>query len=219
MNFHSENFTLFPFAIMLFFSRGAKISETLYHQNKKKKIFQSDFVVKYSISFSLLSEYSITYEANFLILCQENNLNHLSITFAASAMLHSKLFLLYLIFPTVAFAQTNASDSLSWVTRNPKLDLVVNKLKELNEKKQTMPGYRIQVYFGTLRSRANEIRALFNTHYPDIPAAVSYSQPNFKVRAGDFRTRLEAQKNLRDVMLNFPGAFVVPDEIRLPQLK
>ena len=82
-----------------------------------------------------------------------------------------------------------------------------------------MPGYRIQVYFGTQRSRANEIRAQFNIRYPDIPAAVSYSQPNFKVRAGDFRTRLEAQKHLLDVEKNFPSAFVVPDEIRLPPVK
>ena len=133
----------------------------------------------------------------------------------------SKLFFPILIsFPFAVFAQVNSSqDTLSWVSRNPKLDLVVSKLKEINEKKQTMPGYRIQVYFGTQRSRANEIRALFNTHYPEIPATVSYSQPNFKVRAGDFRTRLEAQKHLRDVVLNFPGAFVVPDEIRLPPLK
>ena len=134
--------------------------------------------------------------------------------------MRQKLFLLLSVFPVLVFAQANSSqDTLSWVTRNSKLDLVVNKLKETNAKKQTIPGYRIQVYFGTQRSRANEIRALFNTHYPEIPATVSYSQPNFKVRAGDFRTRLEAQKHLRDVELNFPGAFVVPDEIRLPPLK
>jgi len=135
-------------------------------------------------------------------------------------MKQSKLFLLLLLFPSWGFAQSNASpDTLSWVTRNPKLDLVVNKLRETNAKKQTMPGYRIQVYFGTQRSKANEIRALFNTHYPDIQASVSYSQPNFKVRAGDFRTRLEAQKHLIDVEKNFPGAFVVPDEIRIPPLR
>ena len=136
-------------------------------------------------------------------------------------MIKPKLFFLLLLsLPVAGIAQVTAStDTLEWVSRNPKLDMVVNKLKETNAKKQTMPGYRIQVYFGTQRSRANEIRALFNTHYPDIPSSVSYNQPNFKVRAGDFRTRLEAQKYLRDVELNFPGAFVVPDEIRLPPLK
>ena len=135
-------------------------------------------------------------------------------------MKQSKLFLLLLLFPSLGFTQSYGSpDPLSWVARNPKLDLVVNKLRETNAKKQTMPGYRIQVYFGTQRGKANEIRALFNTRYPDIQATVSYSQPNFKVRAGDFRTRLEAQKRLIDIEKNFPGAFVVPDEIRLPPLR
>ena len=128
-------------------------------------------------------------------------------------------FLLIAVFPSAIFAQSNDADTLSWISRNPKLDIVLNKLKEINQKKQSMPGWRIQVYFGTQRSRAYEMRALFNTHYPDIPSAVSYSQPNFKVRAGDFRTRLEAQHHLIDVEKNFPGAFVVPDEIRLPLLK
>jgi hypothetical protein len=131
------------------------------------------------------------------------------------------LFILMCLLPLFLSAQVNqtGTDTLNWVSRSPRLDMVVNKLKEINERKQTMPGYRIQVYFGTQRSKANEIRALFNTHYPGIPAAVTYNQPNFKVRAGDFRTRLEAQKNLVDVEKNFPGAFVIPDEIRLPPLK
>jgi hypothetical protein len=142
------------------------------------------------------------------------------LTFAAHLMNRTIIILLLFIIPSELRAQQDVSaDTLKWVSRNPHLDMVMNKLKEINVKKQTMPGYRIQVYFGTQRSKANEIRALCNTHYPDLQATVSYSQPNFKVRAGDFRTRLEAQKHLRDLELNFPGAFVVPDEIRLPPLK
>ena len=137
-------------------------------------------------------------------------------------MIKQKIFFtLIFLLPLFLSAQGNQSgtDTLNWVSRSPRLDMVVNKLKETNGRKQTMPGYRIQVYFGTQRSKANEIRALVNTHYQGIPATVTYSQPNFKVRAGDFRTRLEAQKNLVDVEKNFPGAFVIPDEIRLPPLK
>ncbi|MBK5284113.1 MAG: SPOR domain-containing protein [Bacteroidia bacterium] len=128
------------------------------------------------------------------------------------------LFFLLTMFPFMLLAQENLSgtDTLSWVFRSPRLDMVVNKLKEINARKQTMPGYRIQVYSGTQRNQANELRASFNSHFPEIPAAVSYDQPNFKVRAGDFSTRLEAQKYLAEVEKNFSGAFIIPDEIRLP---
>ena len=131
------------------------------------------------------------------------------------------LFFFCTIISQLIFAQGNpaATDSLRWISRNPRIDQVINKLKEINSKKQTIPGYRLQVYFGTQRSRANELRASFNSRFPEINATVSYNQPNFKVRAGDFRTRLEAQKYLAEVEKTFPGAFVVPDEIRLPPLK
>ena len=122
------------------------------------------------------------------------------------------------MWPALLMAQTSA-DTLSWVTSNPKLNAAVAKLKEDNAGKQTMPGYRIQIYFGPQRSKASELRAKFAGHFPDINAVVSYHQPNFKVRAGDFRSRMEAQSKLEIIEKEFPGAFVVPDEIRLPPLK
>lgn len=118
-----------------------------------------------------------------------------------------------------AQAGTDLTDTLSWVSANPKLNEAVKKLRELNSSKQSMPGYRVQIYFGAQRSKANELRARFNSHFPDLNAVVSYHQPNFKVRVGDFRTRMEAQSKLEMIDKEFPGAFVVPDEIRLPALK
>ena len=131
------------------------------------------------------------------------------------------LLLIWICFPALLMAQTSPAlgDTLNWVSTNQKLNLAVARLKEVNSSKQTMPGYRIQVYFGSQRSKANELRARFGSRFPDINAVVSYHQPNFKVRAGDFRTRMEAQSKLEIIEKEFPGAFVVPDEIRLPPLK
>jgi len=133
------------------------------------------------------------------------------------------LLLLWMCLPVLLMAQTSPAsapgDTLSWVSGSPKLNMAMSRLKEVNSNKQTMPGYRIQIYFGSQRSKANELRARFAGRFPDINAIVSYHQPNFKVRAGDFRTRMEAQSKLEIIEKEFPGAFVVPDEIRLPPLK
>ena len=139
-------------------------------------------------------------------------------------MMLVRIFLwIYICLPAFLQAQTSTSatqiDTLSWVSANPKLNAAASKLKEINSSKQTMPGYRVQIYFGSQRSKANELRARFNSRFPDMNAVVSYHQPNFKVRAGDFRTRMEAQSKLEIIEREFPGAFVVPDEIRLPPLK
>lgn len=110
-------------------------------------------------------------------------------------------------------------DSTVVVTKDYKVDELIKRQKEINQQKQTIPGYRIQIYFGGNRQKANEVKADFATKHPDVNSYLSYQQPNFKVRAGDFRTRLEAQKFLKDIQGLYATSFIVQDDIRIPVLK
>ena len=84
--------------------------------------------------------------------------------------------------------------------------------------RQPLKGYRVQVFLGD-RAKAEETRRQFMTHHTDTPAYLSYLAPNFRVRVGDLRTRLEAEK-LRDALREeYPGLYVVPDEIEPPPLE
>ena len=80
-----------------------------------------------------------------------------------------------------------------------------------------MPGYRIQIYFGGERLRANNLRSDFLQEYPEFGAYVIYQQPNFKLRVGDFKTRLEAAKFLTEMQARFSMAFIVSDDVKLPE--
>jgi hypothetical protein len=101
-------------------------------------------------------------------------------------------------------------------------DTMINKLVEkriqINKKKGTIPGYRVQIYFGSQRSDANDAKTKFNTLFPNIDCYLIYQQPYFKVRAGDFRTRLEATNLDRKIVKEFNSVFIVEDEINLPRL-
>ena len=59
----------------------------------------------------------------------------------------------------------------------------------------------------------------FVAKHPDMNAYVTYQQPNFKVRLGDFRTRLEASKFLKQIGSEYSSSFIVPEEISIKQLK
>jgi hypothetical protein len=96
---------------------------------------------------------------------------------------------------------------------------LVEKQKQLNSLKMTMHGYRIQIYFGGERARANALRSDFLQEYPDIGAYVIYQQPNFKLRVGDFKTRMEASRFLTEMQTRFAMAFIVADEVRLPEIE
>ncbi len=65
-----------------------------------------------------------------------------------------------------------------------------------NARKPGLDGYRIQLYFGNEREKAREVKTAFLRQFSDMSAHESYQQPNFRVRVGDFRTRLEALRFL-----------------------
>ena len=114
---------------------------------------------------------------------------------------------------------TSNADSSIIITKDARFDELVRKQKDQGLLNQSMHGYRIQIYFGGVRQKASEVKLDFNSRYPDLQAYLSYQQPNFKVRIGDYRSRYEAQKFLKEIEGLYPTSFIVPDEVRLPPLK
>lgn len=98
-----------------------------------------------------------------------------------------------------------------------KVQELLNKHVEINSK-APIKGYRVKIHFGSDKNKAREIKGNFIAKFPDVPAYEKYDQPNFNIRVGDFRTKLEAYKFLKEVQVEFPSAFLVQDEIELPKL-
>ena len=103
----------------------------------------------------------------------------------------------------------------SWISLTRWQDL--NKQVEINGK-AAIKGYRIKIHFGSDKNKAKEIKAKFISKFPNIAAYEKYDQPNFNIRVGDFRTKLEAYKALKEIQLEFPSSFLVQDEIEMPKL-
>lgn len=120
------------------------------------------------------------------------------------------LILLFIAFYNVCPAQKLANDSLAFI--------LTQRHKKVNASKMTMPGYRIQIYFGNERIKAQEIKSSFLQNHSKISAYMVYHQPNFKVRVGDFRTRFEAVGFLKKIESEFKTSFIVPDDVKLPDL-
>jgi hypothetical protein len=81
-------------------------------------------------------------------------------------------------------------------------------------------GFCVQICFesGTnSRERAEKTRMAFLSKYPKCSAYVSFKEPNFRVRVGDFRTRTEARGFREEIFAEFPQGFVVKDEVKYPK--
>jgi hypothetical protein len=78
-------------------------------------------------------------------------------------------------------------------------------------------GYRVQIYSGSNRSAAFNAQAKFNKEFPEMRTYIIYREPNFKVRAGDFRSRIEAERMKEELKSLFPAMFIVSEKINPPK--
>jgi hypothetical protein len=78
-------------------------------------------------------------------------------------------------------------------------------------------GYRVQIFLGD-RKTAEDTKRTFLQQHPDATAYLSWLAPNFRLRVGDLRTRLEAEHMLRDLKVQYPGSYIVRDVIEPPKL-
>lgn len=105
------------------------------------------------------------------------------------------------------------------VVKDPRIDTLIAKRAELNKAtgiNQVM-GFRVQVFTGPDRRNAYNAQAKFQQEFPDIRSYIIYNEPNFKVRAGDFRTRIEAEKLQNELKKWFPGTFIISEKINPPK--
>ena len=77
-------------------------------------------------------------------------------------------------------------------------------------------GYRVQFFTGSSRNEAFKAQTRFQELYPEIRTYISYKEPNFKVKAGDFRTRLEAAKLMQQLRSQFSTLFILAEKINPP---
>lgn len=106
------------------------------------------------------------------------------------------------------------------IRQSPEVRSALNGQIELNSGK-TVSGYRIRLFLDsrrTAREASLEVMTKFNSLYPNIPVYRTFSAPNFKVSAGNLRTRVEAEMLLKVLKPDFPDAFIVRDRFRYPSL-
>lgn len=94
-------------------------------------------------------------------------------------------------------------------------------LSRRNSGSQLFTGFRIKVYSDSsqeARSESEEVLRNFHEWYPSISVYRSYESPFFKVIAGEFRTRVDAEKALRMIRASFPAATITKEKMQYPAL-
>jgi hypothetical protein len=127
------------------------------------------------------------------------------------------------LFLTVCLTQAlHAQDSSSVVVhKDPRLDALIRKQGEINEtarktNARITHGFRIMVANTNKREEAIAAKTKVYTYFPELKAYLIYQAPFFKLKAGNFKTREEAERYQKTLSVYFPkGVFIVNDMIEL----
>ena len=126
------------------------------------------------------------------------------------------LTLLFLTLSGIALSQK--VENLSYVNRDPRIDRLIEKHRQYNQANPGVDGFRVQIFFDSgnnSKRAAQTAREKFMEGHPDIIAYLTFKAPYYRVRVGDFRTKLEAEGFLFQLATAYPNAFTVPDRIQI----
>ena len=131
-----------------------------------------------------------------------------------------KLFFLFILLPFLSVAQTDTtlSENGSITSINEKgIDALVSKYENILNAKNGVEGWRVQLAFKSKEEETKQLKIDFIKLYPEIPTYLKYEAPYYRIRVGNFRTKLEAKKIQYLINKNFPGAYVVSEIINFSQ--
>ncbi len=102
------------------------------------------------------------------------------------------------------------------VKKDKRIDKVSDDLAGGTTKKPIIKGYRVQVISSSTKGNVDSERARCMAAHRSHKTYIDYKAPNFRLRVGNFRTRLEAEKFQNEIKELFPNTLIISDMIELP---
>ncbi|OXE97651.1 sporulation related protein [Flavobacterium araucananum] len=119
----------------------------------------------------------------------------------------SKRVFLTLTMFTLAY-NIHAQDQNLIVNQDPKFEQLLNDKRKINTSINTNDTYKIQIFSGK-SDEAKKTLSDFKREYSNIDGTIIFNTPNYKVMVGNFRTRIEAERNLADIKKRYKSVFLI----------
>lgn len=132
---------------------------------------------------------------------------------------HIHTLVVFLLATTLVHAQSQ--EATTTIVQDARIDSLMVRHIDYNKANPTTEGWRVQIYFesgNNSKQLATNARVRFTEAFPDYGAYLTFNEPYYKVRVGDFRTRMDAEGFRQMIITEFPNAYVVPDKVMYDKL-
>ena len=102
----------------------------------------------------------------------------------------------------------NAQDKNISVKQDPKFEQLLNEKRKINSSLTINDSYKIQIYNGGSENAKKTLNE-FRQEFKDIDATIVFNTPNYKVWVGNFKTRIEAEKNLVNIKNKYKNVLLI----------
>ena len=124
-----------------------------------------------------------------------------------------------------SLSQRKADTTTVIVHKDPRVDMLVKKQIIINdittrEARKTDKGFRLMIISTTKRDEAMAAKTRVYTYFPELKAYLWYQSPYFRLKAGNFKDRKEAESYQKRLNVYFPnGVFIMNDVIEVKPAK
>ena len=101
-----------------------------------------------------------------------------------------------------------AQESALTVAQDSNFEQLLSEKRKINASITTNDRYRVQIYNGT-SDLAKKTLADFRKDNKNLDATILFNTPNYKVLVGNFKTRIEGERNWELLKKNFPNSLLI----------
>jgi hypothetical protein len=114
------------------------------------------------------------------------------------------LFLLCAFWGQKTYSQTSKIN----IIQDPKFEMLLNEKRKINSSITVNDRYKVQIFYG-INEEAKKTLSAFKKEFRNLDGTIIYSNPNYKVWVGAFKTRIEAEKNYKEIQKKYPTALLI----------
>jgi uncharacterized protein YxjI len=110
----------------------------------------------------------------------------------------------------VLFCLVNSfgQDHGNTITQDPKFEQLLAEKRKINSSITVNDRYKIQIFYGE-NDKARKTLTEFKRDFKNMDGTMIFASPTYKVWIGNFKSRIEAERNLAEVKKKYPYALLI----------
>ncbi|GEP49634.1 sporulation protein [Flavobacterium noncentrifugens] len=123
-------------------------------------------------------------------------------------IIESKSLLFGTILYCIITANAHAQGGTTTVTQDQKFEQLLAEKRKINSSITINDRYKIQIFNGDSETSKKTLTD-FRRDYKSLDGTIVFSTPTYKVWVGNFKSRIEAERNLSELKKKYPNALLI----------